>query len=188
MALQPGDPETRVSSGRPSSGTADVARVRLEAGRAQILGRHRSGAGGQEVVRSISALTDEVVQQMFAGICGELPGAAPPRVALIATGGYGRRELSPRSDVDLLALLPPEDAPAPERARADAVQARAASQALVREGTDVRYLESTFVPADEICFALFQAHSAEQVKELIDRAAIPYDHIVEAVRLEADQR
>ena len=124
MALQPGDAGTRVGGGRAPSGTADAARVRLEAGRAEILGRHRFGAGGQEVVRSISALTDEVVQQMFAGICGELPGAAPPRVALIATGGYGRRELSPRSDVDLLALLPPEDAPAPERARADAVAER----------------------------------------------------------------
>ncbi len=124
MALQPGDAGARVSGGRASSGTADAARVRVEAGRAEILARHRSGAGGQEVVRSISALTDEVVQQIFAGICGELPGAAPPRVALIATGGYGRRELSPRSDVDLLALLPPEDAPAPDRARADAVAER----------------------------------------------------------------
>src|SRR6266571_3386639 len=124
MALQPEDAGARVSGGRASSGTADAARVRVEAGRAEILARHRSGAGGQEVVRSISALTDEVVQQMFAGSCGELPGAAPPRVALIATGGYGRRELSPRSDVDLLALLPPEDAPAPDRARADAVAER----------------------------------------------------------------
>src|SRR5713101_8182561 len=77
MALQPGDAGARVSGGRASSGTADAARVRVEAGRAEILARHRSGAGGQEVVRSISSLTDEVVQQIVAGICGELPGAAP---------------------------------------------------------------------------------------------------------------
>jgi len=123
MALQPGTPGTRVSGGKPA-GAADAARVRLEAGRAEILGRHRGGAGGQEVVRSISALTDEVVQEMFAGISGELQGAALPRVALIATGGYGRRELSPRSDVDLLALLPGEDAPSAERARGDAAAER----------------------------------------------------------------
>jgi [protein-PII] uridylyltransferase len=123
MALDPGAPTARVSGGKPSGG-AEAARVRLEAGRAEILERHRAGAGGQEVVRSISALTDQVVQEMFAGISGGLQGAAPLRVALIATGGYGRRELSPRSDVDLLALLPGEDAPSAERARADAAAER----------------------------------------------------------------
>jgi [protein-PII] uridylyltransferase len=123
MALQPSAPEAPGTSLKPAA-TADAARARLEAGKAGILERHRAGAGGQEIVRSISALTDEVIQGMFARICGELPGAAPPRVALIATGGYGRRELSPRSDVDLLALLPGDDAPAAERARADAAAER----------------------------------------------------------------
>src|SRR2546425_11941151 len=125
MALQPGEPGTRASSGKASPApAASAARTRLEAGRAEILDRHRAGAGGQEVVRSISALTDEVVQQMFAAISGELQGTAPPRVALIATGGYGRKELSPRSDVDLLALLPREDASAAERKQADAAAER----------------------------------------------------------------
>jgi len=49
---------------------------------------------------------------MFDAISGELPGTEPPRVAVIATGGYGRNELAPRSDVDLLALLPSDDASA----------------------------------------------------------------------------
>ena len=123
MALQPSAPEAPGTSLKPAA-TADAARARLEAGKAAILERHRAGAGGQEIVRSISALTDEVIQGMFARICGELQGAAPPRVALIATGGYGRRELSPRSDVDLLALLPGDDAPPAERARADAAAER----------------------------------------------------------------
>src|SRR5438132_2426740 len=126
MALQPAEPRTLVSSGRAATPEAAAARTRLEAGRAEILARHRAGAGGQEVVRSISALTDDVVQQMFAAISASTTAEAGAgmRVALIATGGYGRRELSPRSDVDLLALLPPDDAPVEERRRADAVAER----------------------------------------------------------------
>jgi len=84
--------------------TAAVQRAKeqLERGRSEILQRHRAGAGGQEVVRAISDLTDQVISALFAEIAGE--GERP--LALVATGGYGRRELAPRSDVDLLALLP----------------------------------------------------------------------------------
>jgi hypothetical protein len=73
-------------------------------------------------------------------------------------------------------------------ARADAKQARATSELLAREGIDVSYLSTTLVPADQMCFALFQAHSAEQVQQLIARAEISYEHIVETVRLEEDVR
>ena len=91
------------------------ARAALDAGRARILERHRAGVGGQEVVRAISALTDEVVTALFADL-----DPAPPPLALVALGGYGRRELSPRSDVDLLALLPLADA-GETRKRAEAL-------------------------------------------------------------------
>ena len=83
----------------------ETAKARLAQGRAEILERHRAGVGGQEVVRAISALTDGIVAELFGSICAEA-GAAEPPLALVATGGYGRRELSPRSDIDLLALLP----------------------------------------------------------------------------------
>lgn len=96
-----------------------AARARLEAGREEILSRHRSGAGGQEIVSAISTLTDEVLCGIFDALCAELGGGVPPVLALVATGGYGRGELSPRSDIDLLALLP--DGPGGERSRADAI-------------------------------------------------------------------
>src|ERR1041384_2210977 len=79
------------------------ARARLEQGGPEIFAKHRAGAGGQEVVRAISDLTDRVVADLFRQIAG--PGEPP--LALVATGGYGRRELAPRADVDPLALLPP---------------------------------------------------------------------------------
>ena len=82
------------------------ARSALEEGRAAILKRHREGAGGQEVVRAISALTDGVISDLFQAIAEEAAGKGAPPLSLVATGGYGRRELAPRSDIDLLALLP----------------------------------------------------------------------------------
>ena len=88
-----------------------AARAQLERGRQQILQKHREGAGGQEVVRSISDLTDQVVASLFLEICGPRPAS----LALVATGGYGRRELAPRSDVDLLALMPKDKSADAER-------------------------------------------------------------------------
>ncbi len=156
MALQPGEPSARGGGGKPPpSAAAQLARDRLETGRAEILARHRAGAGGQDVVRSISALTDQVVQEMFAAIGAEVDGppvSASPKLALVAIGGYGRRELSPRSDVDLLALLPAENAPKPERARADAVAERfhrALWDAGLEAGFAARTLHQTLALARE---------------------------------------
>jgi [protein-PII] uridylyltransferase len=73
-------------------------------------------------------------------------------LALIATGGYGRRELSPRSDVDLLALLPGEEATAAEKARADAVAERlhrALWDAGLEAGFAARTLKQTLALARE---------------------------------------
>ena len=101
----------------PDAAAAE-ARAKLDAGRARIRECHRAGASGQRIVREISDLTDEVVERLFARLCEQAGEEAPP-LALVATGGYGRRELSPRSDVDLLALLPDADAGGELRRRAE---------------------------------------------------------------------
>ncbi|HYY53436.1 MAG TPA: [protein-PII] uridylyltransferase [Myxococcales bacterium] len=95
------------------------AKARLLEGREQILARHRAGAGGQEVVRASSALTDEVISELFRAILAEVSRPDSVPLSLVATGGYGRRELAPRSDIDLLALLPGERDPG--RVRANSV-------------------------------------------------------------------
>jgi hypothetical protein len=63
--------------------------------------------------------------------------------------------------------------------RADEVEAALARLANGREA--VRHLRATFVPEDETCFHLVEAPSLEAVREALQRAAIPYERIVEAV-------
>src|SRR2546421_9829605 len=116
------------------------AKTRLAEGRDQILARHRGGAGGQEVVRAISALTDEVVPELFQTIGAQSPGPDAIALSLVATGGYGRRELAPRSDIDLLALLPREREPG--RARANLV-AEHLHRALWDAGLEAGYAART---------------------------------------------
>jgi hypothetical protein len=55
---------------------------------------------------------------------------------------------------------------------------RAAAE-LSREGTPVRYLRAIFVPADETCFYLFEAPTADVAGEASRRACIEYERIVE---------
>ena len=71
---------------------------------------HRSGAGGWEVIQSQTNLIDEVVRHILLSMTG-LEQYKSKLVledfCLIAVGGYGRGELNPLSDIDLLFLLPP---------------------------------------------------------------------------------
>jgi hypothetical protein len=73
-------------------------------------------------------------------------------------------------------------------ARADAAavegaaeRARAAAEQLTREGTPVRYLRPIYIPEDETCFHLYEAASAEVVREATRRAALPFERITAAV-------
>jgi hypothetical protein len=72
-----------------------------------------------------------------------------------------------------------------------AMRARAVSDQLASEGKYVRYVQTIFVPVDEVCFHLFEAESAEAVARAAERASISSARIVGAVQLpfaEGDQR
>jgi [protein-PII] uridylyltransferase len=62
--------------------------------------RHRSGENARRVVQGISDSVDALLRRTFADDISSVGG----HVALVAVGGYGRRELCPHSDVDLLIL------------------------------------------------------------------------------------
>ncbi|MBM3802380.1 MAG: [protein-PII] uridylyltransferase [Acidimicrobiia bacterium] len=66
--------------------------------------KHRAGLGGGEVVRHRSQLLDHLLREMYAE---SLEKGDPwhSRIAILAIGGYGRGELAPFSDVDLMFLV-----------------------------------------------------------------------------------
>jgi [protein-PII] uridylyltransferase len=86
-------------------GGLEAARGYLKEGRALVEKRHREGASGLSVGRLNAEVMDRALRGLFAHTA-QAQGA-PTDLALAALGGYGRRELSPHSDVDLLLLKGP---------------------------------------------------------------------------------
>jgi Protein of unknown function (DUF4242) len=59
-------------------------------------------------------------------------------------------------------------------------RARRAAYQLAVAGAGVRYVRAIFVPEDELCLHLIDAASVEAASELVRRAGISPDRIVEA--------
>ena len=62
-----------------------------------------------------------------------------------------------------------------------ATRARDAARGLSAAGRPVRCLQSILVAEDETCFLLFEAASAEDVRDLVERAELPLGRISGAV-------
>ncbi len=99
---------------------------------ALIKSAHFGGAGGNEVVQRRTALIDRVLRAMYLPLT-----ASTPMPVLIAVGGYGRGELNPFSDIDILFLC---------RDEAEREQAPRMLYALWDAGLDIAYSVRT---ADE---------------------------------------
>ena len=67
---------------------------------------HREGAHGESVVNAITAMSDILITKLFRCICDDLSGSnqSGEQMTLVAVGGYGRGELNPFSDIDLMFL------------------------------------------------------------------------------------
>src|SRR5712692_8332677 len=82
-------------------------RETLDARRQAIAGAHTRGATGVEVVTALTGLADEVLLELYHSNLRAAGVSDQSGVALVALGGYGRRELAPYSDIDLMFLYAP---------------------------------------------------------------------------------
>jgi len=82
----------------------------LARGRASIEGLLLADRHGRRCAERLSAMQDEIVRVLFEFAIKHLYPAQNPseaeRMAIVATGGYGRGVLAAGSDIDLLFLLP----------------------------------------------------------------------------------
>ncbi len=85
-------------------------KVALTAGRAEIELRFLADNDGNSAARAHSFLIDQLLRALYDYTTTRAYPLANPSVgehlAVVAAGGYGRQELAPHSDVDLLFLLP----------------------------------------------------------------------------------
>ena len=87
--------------------------LRLES--AMIRMRHDGGESGGVVAQARAAMVDVMLSHLFKHALASFElgqGKLPAACALLALGGYGRGELSPLSDVDIMFLFPSKSRPA----------------------------------------------------------------------------
>lgn len=96
-ALPPGG--VRPAAARAAEAVADLRR--------RVAAQHAAGAEALATWTLATDLFDRLIGGLWESILADLPAAAQPaarRATLLAVGGYGRREMAPWSDVDLMLL------------------------------------------------------------------------------------
>jgi len=91
----------------------------LNRGRAEIRRRFDADGTAARAVREHSFLIDQLIRALHDLVTETIYPMANPtageKMAIVAVGGYGRGELAPFSDVDLLFLLPYKQTPHTEQ-------------------------------------------------------------------------
>jgi [protein-PII] uridylyltransferase len=103
--------QSRLAFAAQTTGAERIAACKsfLKEAMAQLRARHDNGESGLEVAHGRSAIIDAMIAHLFDhAIVGfaRTRGPTPAAVSLIALGGYGRGELAPWSDVDVMFLYP----------------------------------------------------------------------------------
>lgn len=85
-----------------------AVKQQLAAGREKLKAQHDKGSPGVQVCAGLTELLDRVVLELYEDALAGLPNSqrevVAEQTALVAHGGYGRRDVAPYSDVDLMLL------------------------------------------------------------------------------------
>ncbi len=150
----------------PSLPTRDLLKQQLKADRLEVIAAFKADGKPEKFLRCLRHSVDSVLEQAW------LAAGLPANTALVGVGGYGRGELFPFSDVDLLILL--GEAPdAPTRAKLEELiqllwdlgleighSIRTVDECMTESGADITVqtslLEARLVCGDHALFAELQ--------------------------------
>jgi [protein-PII] uridylyltransferase len=143
---------------------------------------HEEGSPGLEIVKIRCLVLDEIVRRLFECALKSWEKSKPLiEVSLVALGGYGRRELSPWSDLDLMFLFP---------AKTKKTITNPFTEYLVKEtlyllwdcglkvGHSVRTVDEVFIEAEKN----IQTKTSLLESRLIAGASVLYDSFAQAYR------
>lgn len=82
----------------------DACKQYIMEGRQKIKQLHDTGATGTDVVTQLAKMMDLLIADLFKDILANGQEALDGHLTLAAVGGYGRGELSPYSDIDIMFL------------------------------------------------------------------------------------
>lgn len=96
------------------AGAADALATLLIEERERLKEANQRAPQGVRACRALSEATDQIIQRLLHLALPEDPVARDPtrgKIAVVATGGYGRRELCPYSDIDVTFIVGEEEDP-----------------------------------------------------------------------------
>jgi len=178
----------------------DFFRQALADGLESLKTMHASGASGQASVQAHARFVDELVRSLTRLVVADVAtaGLTPTPFVVVALGGYGRGELHPSSDIDLMIVHDAELSPYVQRVTQELLYTlwdlglhighslRSLPDCVAIAGTDLAsrtsMQEARFLAGDRALFARFRRVLQENVYRK------DFEQFLEATLAERDQR